>query len=52
MFSLSLGILALGATIAVSAPRWPAHQARLEGLGGGVLACGLGLLGIGLPVFR
>jgi hypothetical protein len=52
MFGLSLGALALGAAIAASASRWPAYQARLEGLSGGMLVCGLGLLGFELPLFR
>lgn len=46
----SLVSLALGATTAVVAERYPDHVDRLETVAGLLLIGGLGLIGAGLPV--
>lgn len=52
MFGLSLVFLLVGIVLAPCQPL-PSTRGRLaEGLAGGLIVCGLTLLGVGLPLFR
>jgi hypothetical protein len=49
---LSLFALCGGVVLATEAARRPNARGVLESLAGGLIVCGLGLLGTGLPLFR
>jgi hypothetical protein len=49
---LSLFALCAGVVLANEAKRRPRARSVLEGLAGSLIVCGLGLLGMGLPLFR
>jgi hypothetical protein len=51
-FGLSLIALCGGVALAAEAVHRPKAHGVLEGLAGGLIICGLGLLGMGLPLFR
>jgi hypothetical protein len=52
IFSLSLFALCCGVALAAAFMHRPRHRGLLEGLAGSLIVCGLGLLGMGLPLFR
>ena len=51
-FGLSLLALCGGVALAAEAARQPKARGVLEGWAGSLIVCGLGLLGMGLPLFR
>ena len=51
-FGLSLVALCGGIALAAEAAHRPKARGVLEALAGGLIVCGLGLIGMGLPLFR
>ena len=51
-FGLSLLALCGGIALAAEAERRPKARSILERLAGSLIVCGLGLIGMGLPLFR
>lgn len=51
-FGLSLFAVCGGVVLAAEALYRPSARGLLEGLAGSLIVCGLGLLGLGLPLFR
>ena len=51
-FGMSLFALCCGVVLAAEAMHRPRARGVLEGLAGSLIVCGLGLLGMGLPLFR
>jgi hypothetical protein len=51
-FSMSLLALCGGVALAAEAAHRPKARGVLEGLAGSLIVCGLGVLGMGLQLFR
>jgi len=52
ILSLNLFALCGGVALAAAFMHQPRARGLLEGLAGSLIVCGLGLLGLGLPLFR
>lgn len=52
VFGLSLFAVCVGVVLAAEAMHQPGDRDLLEGLAGSLIVFGLGLLGMGLPLFR
>jgi hypothetical protein len=52
ILNLSLFALCGGVALAAEFMQRPRARGLLEGLAGSLIVCGLGLLGLGLPLFR